>query len=101
MLGIIYPASYKKGLIGDFRALFFGEKEKNMDKSWINEYHSTDQEIYREIIYTAIIDTTRVVDDEVIVDETLKKLYQEINIATTPEEIIKIKQEYHRIVKGD
>jgi|GEM_PF-2129237 hypothetical protein len=66
--------------------------------SWINEYHSTDQEIYREIIYTAIIDTTRVVDDEVIVDETLKKLYQEINIATTPEEIIKIKKAYYDFI---
>lgn len=97
MLGIIYPASYKKGLIGDFRALFFMKKGENMDKSWINEYHSTDQEIYREIIYTAIIDTTRVVDDKVIVDERLKKLYQAINIATTPEEIIKIKQEYHSL----
>ena len=97
MLGIIYPASYKKGLINDFRALFFMKKGENMDKSWINEYHSTDQEIYREIIYTAIIDTTRVVDDEVIVDERLKKLYQAINIATTPEEIIKIKQEYHSL----
>ena len=97
MLGIIYPASYENGLIGDFRALFFMKKGENMDKSWINEYHSTDQEIYREIIYTAIIDTTRVDDDEVIVDETLKKLYQAINVATTPEEIIKIKQEYHSL----
>lgn len=77
------------------------KKGENMDKSWINEYHSTDQEIYREIIYTAIIDTTRVVDDEVIVDETLKKLYQAINVANTPEEIIKIKQEYHSLFKGD
>ena len=99
MLGIIYPARYKKGLIGDFRALFFCEKEKNMDKSWINEYHSTDQEVYREIIYTAIIDTTKVVDDKVIVDEHLKKLYQRINVATTQEEILKIKKEYHDFIK--
>ena len=70
------------------------KKGENMDKSWINEYHSTDQEIYREIIYTAIIDTTKVVDDKVIVDEHLKKLYQEINIASTPAEIMKIKKEY-------
>lgn len=101
MLGIIYPASYKKGLIGEIRALFFMKKGENMDKSWINQYSDTDQEVYREIIYTAIIDTTRVVDDKVIVDETLKKLYQEINIANTEEEIIKVKQEYHRMFKGD
>ena len=70
-----------------------------MDKSWINEYHSTDQEVYREIIYTAIIDTTKVVDDKVIVDEHLKKLYQRINVATTQEEILKIKKEYHDFIK--
>lgn len=57
--------------------------------------------MYREIIYTAIIDTTKVIDDKVIVDETLKKLYQAINIANTEEEIIKVKQEYHRMFKGD
>lgn len=65
-----------------------------MDKSWINQYFDTDQEVYREIIYTDIIDTTRVVDDKVIVDEHLKKLYQEINTASIPQEIIKIKKEY-------
>ena len=73
----------------------------NMDVeilSWINEYHNTDQEVYREIIYTAIIDTTKVVDDKVIVDETLKKLYQRINVATMPEEILKIKKEYHDFI---
>lgn len=43
-----------------------------MDKSWINQYFDTDQEVYREIIYTDIIDTTRVVGDKVIVDEHLK-----------------------------
>jgi len=66
--------------------------------SWINEYHNTDQEVYREVIYTAIIDTTKVIDDKVIVDERLKKLYQEINIATTPEEIIKIKKAYYDFI---
>ena len=66
--------------------------------SWINEYHNTDQEVYREIIYTAIIDSTIVVDDKVIVDKTLKRLYQEINIATTPEEIIKIKKAYYDFI---
>lgn len=66
--------------------------------SWINEYHNTDQEVYREVIYTDIIETTKVVGDKVIVDETLKKLYQEINIATTPEEIIKIKKAYYDFI---
>lgn len=65
---------------------------------WIDQYHDTDKEVYREIIYTAIIDSTIVVDDKVIVDETLKRLYQEINIATTEEEVIKIKQEFHLLV---
>ncbi|WP_455059684.1 hypothetical protein [Parvimonas micra] len=64
---------------------------------WVNKYHDTDKEVYREVIYTAIIDTTKVIDGKVIVDETLKKLYQAINIATTPEEIIKIKQEFHSL----
>ena len=73
------------------------KKGENMDKSWINQHSDTDQEVYREVIYTAIIDTTKVIDDKVIVDERLKKLYQAINIATTPEEIIKIKQEYHSL----
>lgn len=68
---------------------------------WVNQYHDTDQEVYREIIYTTIIETARVVDDKVIVDETLKKLYQAINIANTEEEIIKVKQEYHSLYKGD
>lgn len=68
---------------------------------WVNHYHDTDQEVYREIIYTTIIETARVVDDKVIVDETLKKLYQAINIANTEEEIIKVKQEYHSLYKGD
>lgn len=77
------------------------KKGENMDNSWINQYLNTDQEVYREIIYTAIIDTTKVIDDKVIVDETLKKLYQAINIANTEEEIIKVKQEYHRMFKGD
>lgn len=66
---------------------------------WVNQYHDTDQEVYREIIYTAIIDTTKVVDDKVIVDKTLKKLYQRINVATTQEEILKIKKEYHDFIK--
>lgn len=102
MLGIIYPARYKKGLIDDFRALFLVKKGENMDDNfnyWVNQYHDTDQEVYREIIYTAIIDTTKVVDDKVIVDETLKKLYQRINVATTQEEILKIKKEYHDFIK--
>ena len=67
---------------------------------WVNHYHDTDQEVYREIIYTAIIETAKVVDNKVIVDETLKKLYQAINIANTEEEIIKVKQEYHSLYKG-
>ena len=49
------------------------------------------------MIYTASFNTPRVVDDKLIVDERLKKLYQAINISTTPEEIIKIKQEYHSL----
>lgn len=65
---------------------------------WVNQYHDTDKEVYREVIYTAIIDTTKVIDDKVIVDEKLKKLYQAINNATNPEEIIKIKQEFHALV---
>ena len=65
---------------------------------WVNQYHDTDQEVYREVIYTAIIDTTKVVDNKVIVDETLKKLYQRINVATTQEEILKIKKEYHDFI---
>ena len=68
---------------------------------WVNQYHDTDQEVYREIIYTAIIETAKVVDNKVILDETLKKLYQAINIANTEEEIIKVKQEYHSLYKGD
>ena len=68
---------------------------------WVNQYHDTDQEVYREIIYTAIIETAKVVDNKVILDETLKKLYQSINIANTEEEIIKVKQEYHSLYKGD
>lgn len=37
MLGIIYPASYKKGLINDLRVLFFVKKGENMEFSRIEE----------------------------------------------------------------
>lgn len=60
---------------------------------WVNQYHDTDQEVYREILFSEMIDSKKNGDDELFT--TLSKLHQRLYEANTKEEIVKIKQEFH------
>lgn len=77
-------------------------KGENMDDNfnyWVNQYHDTDKEVYREILFSEMIDSKKKCDDELFT--VLAKLHQRLYEATTEEEIIKVKQEYHSLYKGD
>ena len=66
---------------------------------WVNQYHDTDQEVYREILFSEMIDSKKRGDDERF--NILSKLHQRLYESTTEEEVIKVKQEYHSLYKGD
>lgn len=66
------------------------------EQDWIDTYHDTDKEVYSEIIFSMLLKNAQ----EAFLDETielaLKSLYQRLMEATEPEEIVPIKQEFHR-----
>lgn len=66
---------------------------------WVNKYHDTDQEVYREVLFSEMIDCKKRGDEELF--NILSKLHQRLYEATTEEEVIKVKQEYHSLYKGD
>lgn len=74
------------------------KKGENMDDNfnyWVNQYHDTDKEVYREIIFSEMIDSKKNGDDELFT--ALAKLRQRLYESVTEEEIIKIKQEFHSL----
>lgn len=62
---------------------------------WVNQYHDTDQEVYREVIFSEMIDSKKKGDEELF--NILAKLHQRLYEATTEEEVIQIKQEFHSL----
>lgn len=62
---------------------------------WVNQYHDTDKEVYREMLFSEMIDSKKRGDDERF--NILAKLHQRLYEATTEEEIVKVKQEYHSL----
>ena len=66
---------------------------------WVNKYHDTDKEVYREILFSEMIDSKKRGDEELF--DILATLHQRLYESTTEEEVIKIKQEYHSLYKGD
>lgn len=62
---------------------------------WVNQYHNTDKEVYREILFSEMIDSKKRGDEELF--DILATLHQRLYESTTEEEVIKIKQEYHSL----
>ena len=62
---------------------------------WVNQYHNTDKEVYREILFSEMIDSKKRGDEELF--DILATLHQRPYEATTEEEVIKIKQEFHSL----
>lgn len=62
---------------------------------WVNQYHDTDQEVYREILFSEMISSKKNGDDEKF--NILSKLHQRLYEANTEDEVIKIKQEFHAL----
>lgn len=62
---------------------------------WVNQYHNTDKEVYREILFSEMIDRKKRGDEELF--DILAKLHQRLYEANTEEEVIKIKQEFHSL----
>lgn len=62
---------------------------------WVNQYHNTDKEVYREILFSEMIDSKKRGDEELF--DILATLHQRLYEATTEEEVIKIKQEFHSL----
>ena len=63
---------------------------------WVNQYHDTDKEVYREIIFSEMIDSKKRGDEELF--DILATLHQRLYESNTEEEVIKIKQEFHLLV---
>lgn len=63
---------------------------------WIDQYHDTDKEVYREILFSEMIDSKKRGDEELF--DILATLHQRLYESTTEEEVIKIKQEFHLLV---
>ena len=75
------------------------KKGENMDDKfnyWVNQYHDTDKEVYREIIFSEMIDSKKRGDEELF--DILATLHQRLYESNTEEEVIKIKQEFHLLV---
>ena len=73
-------------------------KGENMDDKfnyWVNQYHDTDKEVYREILFSEMIDSKKRGDEELF--DILATLHQRLYEANTEEEVIKIKQEFHSL----
>lgn len=62
---------------------------------WVNQYHNTDKEVYREILFSEMIDSKKRGDEELF--DILATLHQRLYEANTKEEIVKIKQEFHSL----
>lgn len=62
---------------------------------WVNQYHDTDKEVYREILFSEMIDSKKRGDEELF--DILATLHQRLYEANTEEEVIKIKQEFHSL----
>lgn len=62
---------------------------------WVNQYHDTDQEVYREILFSEMIDSKKRGDEELF--NILATLHQRLYEANTEDEVIKIKQEFHSL----
>lgn len=62
---------------------------------WVNQYHNTDKEVYREILFSEMIDSKKRGDEELF--DILATLHQRLYEANTEEEIVKVKQEYHSL----
>ena len=62
---------------------------------WVKQYHDTDKEVYREILFSEMIDSKKRGDEELF--DILATLHQRLYESTTEEEVIKIKQEFHSL----
>ena len=62
---------------------------------WVNQYHDTDKEVYREILFSEMIESKNKGDEKRFA--TLAKFHQRLFEATTEDEVVRIKQEFHAL----
>ena len=62
---------------------------------WVNQYHDTDKEVYRELLFSEMIDSKHKGDETRFT--ALAKLRQRLYEATTENEVVRIKQEFHAL----
>ena len=62
---------------------------------WVNQYHDTDTEVYREILFSEMIESKHKGDEKRFA--AVSKLHQRLYEATTEDEVVRIKQEFHAL----
>ena len=60
---------------------------------WVNQYHDTDKEVYRELLFSEMIECKHKGDETRFT--VLAKLHQRLYEAITEDEVVRIKQEFH------